>query len=204
MLIVLFQDETTIGDLIQKIAYKLSLKTDLESFAVYESIRTSEKIIDRLLKPADKCPKQLPAPSVFLFKKRFFFYDNTGDQIVIHMEFIQLREEVLQGRYVLTVDDALELGALDMRVTFGVFDTQKHKSGFILFAYVLINIALFSSVNMLKKYIPKPLLESRKLAVWEKLLLDRFRQISSESITSEYEAKLRYITRFNISFLIKN
>jgi hypothetical protein len=54
---------------------------------------------------------------------------------------------------------------------------------------------------MLNRYIPKPLFETRKPAVWEKLLLERLKSICMEPMSSEYEGKLRYITRFSKDYV---
>ena len=102
--------DVTVGELVRKIEAKMHLTTDLDSFALFES-RTvggtqvgfpshfrlylacfknlfTRLNLDSYLNPNDKCPRAQP-PSFFLFKKRFFFQENS-DPDTIHMEFIQV------------------------------------------------------------------------------------------------------------------
>ncbi|KAH7817987.1 putative talin [Monocercomonoides exilis] len=174
-------DETTVGELVQKIAQKMQITVDVESFALYESTIIDGNQVDKYLKPDELCPR-LITPSRFLFKKRFFFEENV-DPTVVHMEYIQIREDVLRGRYPITERQFLELAAIDLRVTFGNPDPSKHKAGFL------------TSSNLLNKFIPAPLLKYRKPAVWEKALLDEYQRVAFDPIATELEGKLRYLAR---------
>lgn len=68
-----------------------------------------------------------------MFKKRHFFNSNWNDPDLVHMEYIQIREDVLRNRYVLDEKDWLELAAIDLRVTYGPPDATKHTAGFLSF-----------------------------------------------------------------------
>ncbi|KAK2945631.1 hypothetical protein BLNAU_19428 [Blattamonas nauphoetae] len=175
-------EETTVKDLLQKIEQKMALTVDLDSFALYEETTVNGLVIDKYLKPDDLCPK-LPAGSKFMFKKRFFFEDNSANADVTHMEFLQLRDDVILGHYVLGEREFLELAAIDMRVTYGNPDTNKHKPGFLVDA------------DLLAKYIPAPFLKQRKPKEWEKLILDEFQRIAFDPIDTDFEGKLRYIEK---------
>lgn len=78
-----------------------------------------------------------------LFKKRQFFNENWSDQDLVHMEYIQIREDVLRNRYILEESQWLQLSAIDLRVTYGSPDVSKHVAGFLTFVIINLNYVLF-------------------------------------------------------------
>lgn len=84
-----------------------------------------------------------------LFKKRQFFNENWSDQDLVHMEYIQIREDVLRNRYILEESQWLQLSAIDLRVTYGPPDVSKHVAGFLTF----IIISLTYLYSFLFRYI---------------------------------------------------
>ena len=173
--------DTTVAELLRRIEQKMHLNTDLESFALFESRTSRGKqivplfssflvfislILDCYLNPNDKCPRVSP-PSYLLFKKRFFFQESTNPDN-IHMEFIQvtqlpltifhffpfqIREDVLRGHYSLSERETLQLGAIDLRITYGRPSAEKHRPGFLtfvslvfVFIFTLLVQVIFSPV----------------------------------------------------------
>ena len=88
--------------------------------------------LDHILKKSDIIPKLQPDHKL-LFKKRQFFNENWTDPDLVHMEYIQVREDVLRNRYVLDEPQWLELSAIDLFVTYGDPDPSKHTAGFLTF-----------------------------------------------------------------------
>ncbi|KAA6390599.1 MAG: hypothetical protein EZS28_013878 [Streblomastix strix] len=175
-------EEATVGELVKKIQQKLYLECDADSFALFEETVSGGHKIERFLRPEELCPR-LTQPSRFLFKKRFFFADNKEDPVTTHMEFIQIREDVLRDRYILTEREHLELAAIDLRVTFGSPDPTKHKAGFLI------------NAKHLPRLLPENYIKMKKNEVWEKQLLEEYQRIAFEPIESDFQGKVRYLAR---------
>ncbi|KAH7829360.1 uncharacterized protein MONOS_6757 [Monocercomonoides exilis] len=173
-------DDTTVSELNQKIASKIQLTVDTEAFASFESFSDGGVTYDRFLLPENLVPRVTP-PNTLVYKRRHFLETNMTDAVAVHMTFIQMREEVLRGYYVLDEHDFLELAAVDLRVTFGQPSASKHKSGFL------------TSAGLVNRFIPTGIIERKKPAQWEKQLLEAYIRLGSSSIASEFEGKVRYL-----------
>ncbi|KAH7823279.1 putative talin [Monocercomonoides exilis] len=172
--------ETKVEDLLQKIAIKISLTVEKEAFSLFESSAQIGVQQDHLLTPNEI----VPTPTQFtklLFKRRNYFSLNLVDPIAVHMTFIQLREDVLRGHYVLDQTDFLRLAALDMQITFGNPSASGRKAGFL------------TSANLIPRFLPKWAIPVKKEVVWEKLILDEYQRLIEKPIAREFEGKVRYI-----------
>ncbi|KAA6396229.1 MAG: hypothetical protein EZS28_008242 [Streblomastix strix] len=174
--------ETTVGELVQKIQQKMYLDKDIESFGLFEAKIVDGVKIEKYLKADDLVPK-IESGGRFEFKKRFFYNDNKDDAVCTHLEFSQLREDVNRDRYTLNERELLELAAIDLRVTFGEPDASKHKAGFLV------------NAKHIERLIPRSFFDKKKPEAWEKLLLDEYQRIAFDPIESDFQGKLRYISR---------
>ncbi|KAJ4460489.1 hypothetical protein PAPYR_3103 [Paratrimastix pyriformis] len=172
-------EDTLISQLIQKVATKLDIRQDIESFSIFESIDGQE----HCLKPTERCiPKQ---GATLVFKKRYFFAKHPEDETLVHLQYIQLREDVLRGNYCLTDTEACKLGAIAMHEAYGRPDMQKHRAGFLV------------KSNQLTRFVPQLSFKNRKPEEWEKMLLAEYHQWSPDlqpkTLPTPHHAKLEYM-----------
>ena len=69
-----------------------------------------------------------------VMKKKFFFSDQNidrNDPIQLNLLYVQSQTAIVKGTHPCTQDEAAQFGALQCQITFGNFDPDKHRPGFI-------------------------------------------------------------------------
>jgi len=162
-------DENATTDELRAIVIeKLELKED-SCFALFEKRDDWERCLDGDEKPSEIMQEwgdnqngakvKSENPPTFVFKKKIFLRDDDRemeDEVAKHLLYIQARRSVLQSEYPCGVDEAIQLGGLQVQETYGDHNPAVHVVGFLS--------------NTLKQFVPKHLLPTKRSQEWEQLL----------------------------------
>ncbi|CAL8095916.1 unnamed protein product [Calicophoron daubneyi] len=111
---------------------------------------------------------------VLFLRRKYFFSDqnvDTRDPVQLNLLFVQLKEAILNGTHPISLDQAMDLAALQCQAEIGVFTPEKAKHNPI----------------DLKEHLPK---EYAKVKGVEKRIQERHKKLGD---FDEREAKLRYV-----------
>ena len=132
-------------------------------------------ILDEWLNPDKTFREQgMNELDIVVLKKKFFFSDHNvdrSDPVQLVLMYNQSKEMILSGKHPCTLDEAAQLGAIQMQVDFGNHDPDKHKSGFI----------------KLKNFVPP---EYQKTKDLEKRIYNEHAKLQG---TTDLNAKFRYV-----------
>lgn len=71
---------------------------------------------------------------IVILKKKFFFTDQNvdkNDPIQLNLLYNQAKDSILTGKHPCSLEEAIQFAAIMCQITFGNFDSDKHKNGFI-------------------------------------------------------------------------
>eukprot|EP00771_Trimastix_marina_P001598 gnl/Trimastix_PCT/268.p1 GENE.gnl/Trimastix_PCT/268~~gnl/Trimastix_PCT/268.p1 ORF type:complete len:1139 (+),score=392.01 gnl/Trimastix_PCT/268:95-3418(+) len=180
---ILLTPDMLVRDLIDKVAKKIPLTVEKESFGIYQKIRDQENYLS-----PDSPVSVPPANAKLIFKRRYFYTDDENNDELLHLNFIQARQEVLDGNYQVGIPDILKLAALNMRITYGQHDPTKHSNGFLL--------------KSLANFVPFHVRRSKKDQQWEKEILQEFARLDlGETIVDQKQARQRYLSHLKQALL---
>jgi hypothetical protein len=94
---------------------------------------------------------------------------NIIDESLIYLQYIQAVYNVITGQYVVTIQEAVKLGAIHFILKLGFFNKLVHEVGYI--------------GNRIVEFIPVKLMKTKSINEWEQLLLDSVYNISNEIMT---------------------
>jgi len=108
-----------------------------------------------------------------VFAKRLFFSDDNidkDDPFSLHLLYVESLKAIIDGKYPITRTDAKDFAAIQMQITYGDHDPNKHKPGFI-------------DVNV---FLPLPYRKDKKIQA------EIFRDHKKMAGMSDMNAKYRY------------
>ena len=158
-----FLDSDTIAKVVEAVSEKLELKVP-DHFSLLEVRKDDERWLkhDETIGSVktswgDRDDVKL------IFKRKLFFPSNDSgitDPAAVNLLFIQAVYDVIQGNYPCSEDDALNLGGLQLQVTFGDWKAS-YEAGFLK--------------DKISTYVPKALVASKTLEEWENVLVSKWK-----------------------------
>lgn len=116
----------------------------------------------------------VPETDVLLLKKKFFYSDQNidrSDPIQLNLVYVQSRDSIVTGKTPCTLQEAIQLAAIQVQVQHGNHEPAKHKTGFL----------------DLKQFMPAEYLKDKKAA--EKQIFAEHKKLYG---MNELNAKYRY------------
>ena len=183
---------TTVRELKTIVMKKLSLNISrIPYFSIYEMCYKPDSIEERYLNEFEKVcdilsvwQKEIEAHKkkninieFKFFLKLLLYYDyNIEDLDSVTMTYVQTNFEVIKGRYNLTEDEIIDLGAVQLFIDYGHFPLEEIKS----------NIK-----EHIKKFVPSNKLKAKSESEWADKILERFN--NTNMYKSKLEAKNAYL-----------
>lgn len=100
------------------------------------------------------------------------------DHLAISLLYGEAKRNVLTGRYVCSIENAVVLGALQLALMLGQYDLMKHTKGFLV------------ENDLYRRLLPGKLMPHHTAEEWETLFTEKYRQYSK---LSESNAQLAYV-----------
>ncbi|CAL8103548.1 unnamed protein product [Calicophoron daubneyi] len=126
------------------------------------------------LNPSQSLRQQgIDEKEILLLKRRYFFSDmnvDARDPVQLNLLYVQLKDAILKGTHPVSMEEAIQLAAMQCQVQFGDYVPEKFKPNFL----------------DLKDFLPK---EYAKIRSLEKKIFQQHAELTG---LSEVEAKVRY------------
>eukprot|EP00029_Vermamoeba_vermiformis_P010761 TRINITY_DN573_c0_g1_i1.p1 TRINITY_DN573_c0_g1~~TRINITY_DN573_c0_g1_i1.p1 ORF type:complete len:2463 (-),score=953.41 TRINITY_DN573_c0_g1_i1:48-7436(-) len=128
---VMIDDSGLVAQIVKSVVEKLDIKTNPEEWGLRrETASDNQFLVDgQTLQEQDVVDEE----EQLLFEKKLFGMENTdmSDPVVLHYSYVQAKNRIITGKYPCQRGEALALAALQVQVTYGNFDPNKHKPGFL-------------------------------------------------------------------------
>jgi talin len=128
---VMIDDSGLVAQIVKSVVEKLDIKTNPEEWGLRrETSSDNQFLVDgQTLQEQDVVDEE----EQLLFEKKLFGMENTdmSDPVVLHYSYVQAKNRIITGKYPCQRGEAIALAALQVQVTYGNFDPNKHKPGFL-------------------------------------------------------------------------
>jgi talin len=130
----------------------------------------------------------VPETDILLLKKKFFYSDQNIDPVQLNLLYVQSRDSIIHGKLPCTLQEAVQLAAIQVQIQHGNHDPDRHRPGFLEYVsnYILLINDIYINCRM-KQFLPAEYLKDKKST--EKLIYAGHKKLYG---MNELNAKYRY------------